>query len=45
VTGAMDLALNDDAIVAVMAVDKEGQKAGDEEEDDVPAPLLVTYWS
>jgi hypothetical protein len=44
VTGAMNLALNDDAItvVAVVAVDKEGQKASDEEEDDVPGLPLVT---
>jgi hypothetical protein len=44
-TGTMDFALDDNAItvVAVMAVDKEGQKASDEEEDDIPGLLLVTY--
>jgi hypothetical protein len=45
VTGAMDFALNDNAItvVAVMAVDEEGQKASDEEENNVPGLSLVTY--
>jgi hypothetical protein len=38
VTGAMDFALHDDAVavMAVMAVDEEGEEGGDEEEDDVP---------
>jgi hypothetical protein len=38
VTGAMDFALYDDAVavVAVMAVDEQGEECGDEEEDDVP---------
>jgi hypothetical protein len=40
VTGAVDLALNDDAI-AVVAVDQECQQSGNEEEDDVPEVVLV----
>ena len=38
VTGAVDFALNDDAVtaVAVMTGDEECQQAGDEEEDAIP---------
>jgi hypothetical protein len=41
----MNLALDNDAVavVAVMAVDKECEKAGDEEEDNVPGSSLVTH--
>jgi hypothetical protein len=44
VTGAMDFALDDDtvtAVVAVMAVDKKSEDGCDEKEDDVPEYLLV----
>jgi hypothetical protein len=46
VTRAVDFALHDDAVavVAVMAVDEEGEQAGDEEEDDVPLFSLVTIF-
>jgi phage-related baseplate assembly protein len=46
VTRAVDFALDDDAVavVAVMSVDEECEDAGDEEEDDVPGSLLVTYY-
>jgi hypothetical protein len=37
----VDFALNDDTIVAVVAVDKEGQDGCDEEEDDVPVAMLA----
>jgi hypothetical protein len=39
VTGAMDLALDNDAVtavVAVMAVDQKSENGCDKEEDDVP---------
>ncbi len=38
VARAVDFALNDDAVavMAVVAVDQECEKGGDEEEDDVP---------
>jgi hypothetical protein len=38
VTGAVDFALNDNAVAAVVVVtgDEESEKAGDEEEDAVP---------
>lgn len=37
-TRSVDFALNDDAVavMAVVAVDQECEKGGDEEEDDVP---------
>jgi hypothetical protein len=43
VTGAVNLALHDDAVTAVAVVtgDEESEKAGDEEEDAVPETLLV----
>jgi hypothetical protein len=43
VTGAVDFALNDNAVAAVVVVtgDEESEKAGDEEEDAVPETLLV----
>jgi hypothetical protein len=42
-TGAVDLALNDDAVavVAVVSVNQERQQSGNEEEDDVPEVVLV----
>jgi hypothetical protein len=44
VTRAVDFALYNDtvAVVAVMAVDEEGEESGDEEEDDVPESSLDT---
>jgi replication-associated recombination protein RarA len=36
VTGAVNLALNNHAVSAVVAVDKQRQEAGEEEEDAVP---------
>ena len=36
VTRSVDFALNDDTVIAVVAVYKEGQDGSDEEEDDVP---------
>lgn len=46
VTGAVDFALNDDAVtaVAVMTGDKQSEKTGDEEEDAVPEGLLAQYF-
>lgn len=35
VTGSVDFALDDDAILTVMAVDEQSQDGSDEEEDDV----------
>jgi hypothetical protein len=37
----VDFALNDDTVVTVVAVDKEGQDGCDEEEDDVPVAVLA----
>jgi replication-associated recombination protein RarA len=37
VTGAVNLALNNHAVSTVVAVDKQRQKAGEEEEDAVPS--------
>jgi hypothetical protein len=47
VTRAVDFALYDDAVtvVAVMAVDEEGEEAGDEEEDDVPDFVVRTQFN
>jgi hypothetical protein len=44
VTATVDLALDDNAVavVAVVACDEECEDRGDEEEDDVPEPMLVT---
>lgn len=42
VTRSVDFALNDDTVVAVVAVHKEGQDGCDEEEDDVPAQTLAS---
>jgi hypothetical protein len=44
VTRAVNFALYNDtvAVVAVMAVDEEGEESGDEEEDDVPESSLDT---
>lgn len=47
VTGAVDFALNDDAVTAVTMVtgDEEGEKAGDEEEDTVPGTVSKVFQS
>jgi hypothetical protein len=37
VTGAVNLALNNHAVSTVVAVDKQRQKAGEEEEEAVPS--------
>jgi hypothetical protein len=44
VARAVDFALYDDAVavIAVMAVDEEGEEGGDEKEDDVPESSLDT---
>lgn len=42
VTRSVDFALNDDTVVTVVAMYKESQDGGDEEEDDVPAQRLAS---